>query len=321
VRTALVTGAGGFIGGHMADRLARTGIAVRGLIRKPAQTADLEARNIRGIIGDLLVAESLIPAVAGCDLVVHCAAWVHTPFSRNAAPEVNSVGTRHLIQACLAARARRVVHVSSISVYGPTSDPVIDETARLWPLGPYRSSKIAGEREVELARAQGLETVIVRPGQVFGPGDITLSGFIRRRLHRGLPLVVDGGTGFCHPVYVDNLVDALMAAALAPQAVGLIFNVADGDVPWHEFLGYFAHMDGRPLRSVPAWMVRGMVTILEGVALVARRPPLFTRAELGYALRKSHYCTQRARTVLGWTPRVSLKEAMDRTEAWLRQAH
>lgn len=314
----LVTGTGGFIGGRLADRLVEHGIRTRGLMRQAKHAQALATRGIQPVLGDLTRPADLAAAVSGCAVVYHCAGWMGQPLSWEAAIAVNVVGTRHLLEACLAAGVARFIHVSTISVYGPTAAGTINEQTPLWPLGPYRGSKIAAEREVEVASRRGLETVVVRPGQVFGPGDRRLAGLVLRWLSRGLPLLVDGGWGFCHPIYVDNLVDALLGAGIVEDAAGQVFNVADDDVPWRQFLGHYARMAGRPLRSMPSWVVRAIARGAEGVAAIARRPAWLPSDEVTYFLRTSRYSRARAHAVLRWAPRVPMHEAMDATEAWLR---
>jgi nucleoside-diphosphate-sugar epimerase len=316
----LITGAGGFIGGYLADHLTGLGFAVRGLVRSADAARALEARGVRPVIGDLRHPTSLSAAVDGCSVVYHCAGWMGEPFTWEAAFEANLLGTRNLAEACRGTGVDRLVHVSSITVYGPTTAETIDEDTPLWPLGPYRGSKIASEREVEVAAGHGLSTVILRPGQVFGPGDRRLAAFALRGLRRGLPLVVDGGDGRCHPVYVGNLADALVAAGTRDEARGGVFNVTDGDVTWREFLGFYAHMAGRPLRSSPSWVVGAVAAGSELFARLARRPARLPRAELGYLLRQSRVSTTRIRATLRWTPRVPLEPAMQDTEVWLRRA-
>jgi nucleoside-diphosphate-sugar epimerase len=316
----LVTGAGGFIGRRLAERLAEQGLRVRGLVRQKEQAAALAARGIEPIFGDLTRAGDLGSAVSGCRIVYHCASWMGEPHSWEAASAVNREGTRHLLEACLAARVVRFIHVSTISVYGPTPERIIDEHTPLWPLGYYRESKIAAEREVEAAARRGLETVVVRPGQVFGPGDRRLAGMVVRWLSRGLPVLVDGGSGFCHPLYVDNLVDALLAAAAAEHAAGQVFNLADCDMRWRQFLGHYARMTGRPLRSIPSWVVRAIARGTEGVAAITKRPAWLPAEEVAYFLRTSQYSRARAQEVLQWMPRVPMHDAMDATESWLRRS-
>ena len=319
-RRAFVTGAGGFVGGRLADRLIGSGIAVRGLVRRPEQAARLEARGAQAALGDLTHGDTLADAVRGCGIVFHCAAWMGRPHTRAAAVAVNVDGTRRLLRAALDAGVRRFVHVSTISVYGPTTADVIDEQTPLWPLGLYRETKIEAEREVAKAQHLGLATVILRPGQIFGPDDTGWSPAAIRLLRRGLPLIVDGGHGFCYPIYVENLVDALLSAADVEGAIGEVMNLADGDVPWREFFGYYAAMVGRRLRSLPSWTVRLITTGTEVVSTLTRRPPRWHRSELGYLLRRSRYSTDRARALLRWNPRVSLNDAMRETETWLRQS-
>ncbi len=315
----LVTGAGGFIGGRLCTRLAGAGVPVRGLVRRTEQAAELAVHGVEPVWGDLTRPQDLRAAVAGCRVVVHCAAWMGQPWSWEAAHATNVEGTRELAEAALRAGVSRFVHLSSISVYGPTTAAVIDEQTPLWPLGPYRATKIAGEAEVAAAARRGLPSAILRPGQVFGPGDRRLAGLILRWLSRGRPLLVDGGGGRCHPLYIENLLDAVVAAA-APQAPQGVFNVADGDVPWREFLGHYACMAGRRLRSLPARAVWVLALGTEVAGALTRRPPRGHRAELGYLLRHSHYSTERVREELGWRPRVPLEEAMAETAAWLREA-
>ncbi len=315
-----VTGAGGFVGGRLAERLVGLSVPVRALVRSAEQVRRLEAAGVQAVLGDLRQPQGLTDAVRGCEIVFHCAAWMGRPFTRKAARAINVEGTRHLVNASLDAGVSRFVHVSTISVYGPTTVDVIDEHTPLWPLGLYRETKIGAEREVDAARQRGLATVILRPGQIFGPEDTGWSPAAIRWLRRGLPLIVDGGLGFCYPIFVDNLVDALLAAATAEDAAGEVLNLADGDVPWREFFGYYAAMAGRRLRSVPSWVVRLITGASEIAAAVGRRPARWYRTEMGYLLRRSRFSTARARAALGWSPRVSMREGMLRTETWLRQS-
>lgn len=315
----LVTGAGGFIGGHLCRRLAALGVPVRGLVRRPEGVAFLEAAGARAVIGDLTRPDTLPHALRGCATVVHCAAWMGQPPSWEAARAINVLGTRALAEAAAREGVGRVVHLSSIAVYGPTTAGRITEDSPLWPLGPYRATKIGAEREVCAARRLGLRVVILRPGQVFGPGELRLAGRVLAWLRKGWPLVVDGGTGVCHPVYVDNLLDAVLAAA-APRAPEGIYNIADGDVPWRQFLGVYAAAAGRPLRSVPSWVARAVALAAEAAAALTGRLPSVRRAEVGYLVRRTHFSTARARQLLGWTPRTRLEQAMEQTVAWLRQA-
>ncbi len=317
---AFITGASGFVGGRLADRLMGLGIPVRALVRRDEQVGRLQARGIHALLGDLTRAQTLTDALRACGVVFHCAAWMGRPFAREAAVAVNVEGTRRLLTAALHAGVPRFVHVSTISVYGPTTADVIDEQTPLWPLGLYRETKIGAEREVRAAHRLGLATVILRPGQIFGPEDTGWSPAAIRLLRRGVPVVVDGGRGFCYPIYIENLVDALVSAGEVNDAVGEVMNLADGDVPWREFFGFYAAMVGRGLRSVPSWAVRFITVGAEIVSSLARRPPRWHRSEMGYLLRTSRYSTARARDVLRWNPRVPMGEAMRRTEEWLRQS-
>jgi nucleoside-diphosphate-sugar epimerase len=309
----LITGVTGFIGGHVARRLLEAGVAVRGLdIRQSLP------HSITFIRADITDPPSLGHAVDGCPTVIHCARWTGLPRKWAAAYAVEVTGTANLLKACQYAGVHRVVHLSSIAAYGPTRIPVITEDTPLWPVGIYGHSKVGAERCVAAASAAGLPVVTLRPGQVYGPG--ARGGTLEpvRWLLAGRPVLLDGGQGVHHPVYIDHVIDAILAAAAVEGIEGMAFNVADGDVQWRDFYGHYARMCRTPLRSVPApilWLA-GIGAEIAGA--MTRRPPGFDRTYVRYVTRPSTYSTERARTLLGWSPVHTMAEAMEETERWLR---
>ncbi len=315
LQPVLITGASGFIGTHLARRLLRAGVHVRGLDVVPASEPRLEFFR-----GDLARPESLLPAVRGARTVFHCARWAGHPPTWAAARAVDVAGTAGLLEACLRAGVERVVHISSVAVYGPTRRAVITEETPLWPADPYGQSKVDAEPSVARAARRGLQAVILRPGLVYGPG--ALGGTVNpvRRIMRGLPVLADGGRGIANPIYIEHLLDALVAAATRKGVAGLAFNVSDGDVTWREFLGHYARMCGRPLRSAPAAAVWLFGLAMEVRGALTRRPPLTHRSLTHYMTRRTRLSTFKARSVLGWTPRHPMEATMAETERWLHEA-
>ncbi|MDE2254669.1 MAG: NAD(P)-dependent oxidoreductase [Betaproteobacteria bacterium] len=238
-RTVLVTGATGFVGNHLAKRLKREGARLKLLVRDPAKVPAFLCDQDDIIQGDLTDAATLGPALQGAEWVFHCAANVSTWDRQEQYEAVNVMGVRHLMQAieAQAVRPQRLVHVSTVDVYGLPAHPCDESCPPRLPGFGYGDSKLRGERLLqEHAHRLRLPFVILRPTNVMGPG----SPFIDRighELRSGLMLRVAGGAADVGFLYVENLVDCLLWAAQAPQAAGEVYNVVDPEaITWRRFL-------------------------------------------------------------------------------------
>jgi len=313
----LVTGATGFIGSRLVRRLAgRDGTEVRAAGRRREGLRALGAAGASPARADLRRPDAASRLVEGRDVVYHLAA--HMGQDRNLAREVNVEATRRLARAAARAGVRRFVHVSSIAAYGVPERRRVDESTPLDPEAgdPYALTKARGEIAVrEAAEGTDLEVVVLRPGMVYGPGSPTWTVALYRRVRRGRPVLVGKGEGHFHPLYVDNLVDALLQAAATPSAAGRAYNVCEEPVPWRAHLAPLAELCGRDLRSLPLWAARilALAGSLPGVPL-----PL-DRDRLALATRRYAYPADAARRDLGWRPRVDHEEGVRRTLAWLRE--
>ncbi len=239
MKPALVTGATGFVGSHLATRLLALGRPVRLLVRDPGRLApDLRARACT-VTGDLADPASLFPAVDGVGEIFHCAANVRTWDRPEAYRQANAAGVGHLLDAIarLPEPPVRFVHFSSADVYGFPRQPAAEDMVS-GPTGyGYGDSKQAGESLLrEWGGALGLPWTILRPCNVMGPGSPFIER-IGRELRGGLMLTVDGGRENCGYLDVHNLVDAALWAAEADAAVGGTFNVRDPvDISWNRFV-------------------------------------------------------------------------------------
>lgn len=318
----LVTGATGFIGSHLTERLLSSGSRVRILARSPEKAAHLAVLGAEVVGGDLTQPQTLAPACVGCRVVCHCAAWLGSPYVKELAWRVNVEGTAALASAALAAHVDRFVHLSSIAVYGPVRTGVVTEDAPLWRgVELYGDSKIGGEQVLKEAATRGLSVVILRPGVVYGPRSRGWTLWFVDRIRKGYPVLVAGGSGLSRPVFIDNLVDAIILAMTRPVG-GHAFTIVDADVAWREVLGYYARMLERPARSVPpiAGYILAAADLLR--AFITQAPPRLRPTAVGYAVSQARYSTEKAQHLLGWTPKTSLGEAMQITEQWLRaQGH
>lgn len=252
----LVTGASGFIGSRVAELLRlREQCDVRALVHNPGNASRLARLDVEMVQGDL-GAGDVKRYVADCDSVIHCAIGTDWAEPRKIY-EVTVGGTRRLAEAAMAASLRRLVHVSTMSVYGDDGvlTGVIDESTAVRPMrgSIYGKSKADAERAVLDAARRGLPAVVFRPARVFGP-------FSRIFITRPLQAIAKGNFQWLMPpdvpadmVYVDNVAEALIAALKADAAAtkGEAFNIGDGDrSTWRDFYDYFARRMGLDLSEV-----------------------------------------------------------------------
>ncbi len=330
----LVTGASGFIGRHLALRLLREGRAVRLLVRDPARLDPELAAAAQVLRGDLLEPASLLPAVRGCGAVFHCAGNVATWDREQAYRAVNVDGVAHLLQALAANQAEgvaapaRLVHLSTVDVYGYPAQPA-DESARCdGGAFDYGRSKAQGEALLrEQATRMGLSWCVLRPANVMGPH----SPFIERigaELHGGLMLLVDGGRADCGFLYVDNLVDCMLWAESAPQAHHGVFNVRDPvGVSWQRFVHDLRRgIGGRGVvLKLPYALAEAGAQLLQAGHRVLRLPgePLLHPLLVRMFGRTCAHDTSRLQAAGAPLGRVPYEQAMQHGVAWFlqHQAH
>jgi nucleoside-diphosphate-sugar epimerase len=316
--SALVTGASGFIGGRVLSRWLERGDEARGL--------DFSTDLRRGVYaGDVSEPGSWQGSAAGSDVVVHAAA-VHD--SRRATPEVawrtNVLGTRHVLEAAIAAGVRRFVHISSAAVFGDAEFP--DEVAETYPAHPdgdfFAQTKLASEQVVLQAHAAGeIECTILRPADVYGPGARRWTVLPVEAIRSNRFVLPAKGEGIFSPLYVDNLVDAVELAAERPEAAGEVITVSDGaGIRCREFFGHYSRMLGKDAPpALSSFAAMSLAAVPEAAAKIGGIHTEYRRASMRPLARPGTYSIAKARRVLGYEPAVGLDEGMRRTEAWLRE--
>jgi nucleoside-diphosphate-sugar epimerase len=317
---ALVTGATGFLGGHVAAALVARGYRVRAFSRRTSGLDALERLGVEVVRGDLADVPSLVDAASGVPLVFHAAGRISDWGPREAFVAANAEGTRNVVAACQEAGVRRLVHLSSLTVLGLPRDGrvVSEETPTAAPSRGdfYTETKLAGERLVREAHGRrGLATTVVRPGAIWGPGDPNVVPRIVRLLRRGAMPYVGGGGNLLGLSHVDNLVPGLVLAGETLAAEGQLYHLTDGEeITAREAIDAIADALGvpRPRLSMPRWAVLGAAALVEASARVLGRsdPPPLTRYGARFVSCHARYDLGKARRELGYDLVVPFREGV-----------
>lgn len=321
----LVTGAAGFLGRYVVERLLADGHEVLAMVRQPADAPRLQPLPARVMVADLREPASLAAALLGVEVVCHCAASIPGHAGAADFQADNVAGTANLMNAAVAAGVRRVVYVSTDSVYGDagTAPAVEDQPPdpRYFDEGEYPRSKLGGERLAQAAAsAHGLAVVVLRTCLIYGPGRSPGSDFLRHWAARRLHLLWGGGKARISMVYAGDLACAIALAATQPQAAGRVYNVSGGEPhSWREIFEAVGLATGRrrwllPLPGAALLPLAGAAhRLLQPVAprWAARCNPRTIR----FLLTDHVVDTTRIGRELGYRPSVSLAEGVRRTLA------
>jgi nucleoside-diphosphate-sugar epimerase len=323
-KVVLVTGATGFIGSRVTMELVKKGAYVRALARNPAKAQDFDSTGISVVIGDVTDPGALAGAVRGCQTIFHFAGTTNEFKPRSHFERVNIDGTRILAETALREGVERFIHVSTVWVYGLRSGPGICETSACQPSGQsYSDTKLEAERVVRrLIEERGLPAIILQPSEVYGPGDPNWTERPLDLIKTGRMVLVNRGRGFVQPVFIDDLVQGVLAAA-ENGGLGETYILCGPDVVTvREYFSHFARMLGKGrLPSLPGRLALGTAAVAEWVARISRRAPVFTRQEVLSTMATATYDGRKAERELGFVAKTTLAEGMAKVESWLRATH
>jgi nucleoside-diphosphate-sugar epimerase len=331
IARALVTGATGMLGGYVVRRLLEDDWRVRALIRRPERAGDLRARGVELVPGDLTDQGSLCIAARGCRIIVHAAASIGAGSDSAGFHAANVTGTEHVVRAAEDAQARLVL-VSSTAVFGQDryrTKPT-DESAPLPTLpdeDAYGRSKQDAEGVViEAQRAGRVWASVVRPPVMYGVGDRQFAPRIGPVLQAGVFPLVDGGHARLSLVHADAVAEGAIRAALTEMADGRVYHLTDDfPVSVADLVRLASEGLGRRIRTprVPLAAARIGFALLRRGLLAAGREDLARHAPgtLAMLTRDNPFTSGRARSELGWDPRVRPEEGIPEAFRWWRDRH
>jgi nucleoside-diphosphate-sugar epimerase len=315
VPATFVTGGSGFLGGALVRGLAADGRRVRALARSDRAAAAVEASGAEPVRGDLDDVAAMRAAAEGCELAFHAAAALPRWGPREEFVRVNATGTRNVLRACADAGVKRLVHVGTEAAL-LAGEPLVnaDETAPLRPdsKAPYAATKAMAEQAVR--SFSELESVVVRPRFVWGPGDSTLLPGIVGAIESGRFAWVGGGRHRTSTTHVDNAVHGLLLGAERGRD-GEAYFVTDGEpVVFRDFVSRLVRTQGvePPDRSIPAPVARAAAPLAEAAwrALPLKGEPPATRFAIWVGSQECTIDISKARAELGYEPIVSVDEGL-----------
>ncbi|DAC73127.1 MAG TPA: hypothetical protein DSN98_01600 [Thermoplasmata archaeon] len=308
----LITGAAGFIGSSLVQRLVSEGHFVRGIIHHTQPT--FFHKQVEYLSGDITDSAFLKSSMDQVDVVFHCAALVKDYGPRHIFDQINIEGTKNLIAASEASLIKKFIYLSHIRY----------ETGK--SRGYYHKTKAAAEHIlIEKYTHDHFPVVIIRPGNVYGPGAKTWVLRPLLAIQKNRIALIDKGTGIFLHTYIDNLLDALLVALREPGVIGESIDITDGDnaTTWGDYLNALAKMAGKPPikkhMSKRTALVVGKL-MMAGYTLI-KIEPWVTPVAVEIFTNQNSVSLKKAKTLLNYKPAVAYEEGMKRVRQWLEKEH
>jgi nucleoside-diphosphate-sugar epimerase len=319
--TILVTGATGFLGTALVTELVKQQQPVRILARDAEKARAQFGDAVTVITGEITDQQQVQQAVDGITTIYHLVGRLYHPsVPTELYHQTHVEGTRILLDACREqSQIQRIVHCSTTGVHGVTGNTPAAENAPYAPTNPYEVTKLESELlALKFHHEYGLPVSVVRPGLVYGPGDLHLLGFFSS-IRKGLFRVIAGGKALLHPIYIDDMTAAFLLCGERTEAIGRSYNIAgERPVTIRELATAIAHSLDKELPggSIPLWLANLASDIFALVpSMRGERAPL-TRSRVKFLTNSRVYDCRRAQTELGFKAQVDLAEGMQRTAAW-----
>ena len=318
-----VTGATGFLGSHLCDRLINEGFKVSILARDPDKARKFEGRVARTVIGDIADKKVIAELVADADIVIHLVSNFRTA---SGPPEsyhhINVDGTATVLEASEKAGVKRFIHCSTIGVHGSVKSTPANEESPFNPGDLYQKTKVESENMVRASIGKSaMEIVIIRPCSIYGPGDMRMLKMFKM-LSKRLFLIVGPCRENFHAVYIDDLIDGFLLAMEKPEAAGETFIIGgESYLPLKEYINVAAEAVGAPppWLKFPYWFFYSAAVVCEAICVPLHIEPPLHRRRVRFYKNNRAFSIQKAKNVLGYEPRVDLAGGMKNTVTWYRE--
>ncbi len=321
----LVTGGTGFTGSHLTRRLLQKGHEVVALDNKPGLFYDeLKELGAELHIGSVADRDIVDKVTQGCEVVHHlAAAFRQVNLPKNIYWNVNVEGTRYLLEAALKYGVQKFVYCSTCGVHGDVKQTPSGEDAPIAPADYYQYTKYEGEKVIPEFVEKGLKVVTLRPAAIYGPGDPERFSILFKRVKTGNFLMCGSGTSHYHPLYIDNLVDALELAAASDKCHGEAYLIADEK---YSSLNDLVTAIAKALNinckitHIPFWPVWAVAFLTELLykPFPGVDPPLFPR-RVDWFRQNRAFSIEKAKQELGYQPKVDLATGLAQTAKWYQE--
>jgi len=312
LKKVLITGANGFIGNKLMAHYQAQGIPVVGV--------DLSVNGEDIFQGDIGQPETISQLLQDCDVVVHTAALVSNSIADADMWRVNVLATRNLIAAAEKHKVRRFVQISSIVAYGNSAEGELDEEQPVHADGgSYVLTKLASEHAVLAATANSpMELVIIRPGDVYGPGSRPWVILPIEAINKGQFMLPAKGQGFFRPIFISDLIRGIALAVSTKEAAGEIFNLScEGYMTTAEFFSHhYQWMNKRGPLKVSTGLAMFAASAATKLAQMTGGVNEASTATIVQLCTKSWFSIAKAERVLGWKPEVSFEDGMQQSKQW-----
>jgi len=327
---SLVTGGTGFLGKRLALRLVELGHEVSVIGRNERVGLDLEESGINFIKADLKDTNEITEACKNQDYVFHCGA-LSSPWGKyQDFYNTNVLGTKNIIQGCQKHKIKRLIYVSTPSIYFDFTDKFnISENTPLPenPVNDYAKTKLMAEKKIDKAFNEGLPVITIRPRGIFGPGDTSiLPRLIKANNNRFIP-VIEHRKVLVDITYVDNIIEALLLCIDSPEyTLGKKYNITNGEpVLLYDFLenvitklGY--KFNPKTLSFNEAYKIAGLMEFISRTLLFGKEPAL-TQYTVGILARSQTLDISSAKRELGYVPKISINDGVDELIRWWKDKH
>jgi len=321
--TVAITGATGFLGSHLVERLLSDNFNVNILARDPKKAEKFTSRVNKVIIGDIADKHKAAELCKDADYVIHLVSNFRTA---SGPPEsyqkINVEGTKAVIDAAIEAGVKRFIHCSTIGVHGSVKSTPANEQSPYAPGDLYQETKLEAQQYVEsLINKSDMEIVIVRPCSMYGPGDMRMLKMFKMLAKKTFLMIGPCMENF-HAVYIDDIVDGFMLTLKKPGISGETFLIGgDRYLPLKDYVKVVADAVGAPMPwlKFPYWLFFNAAIVIEAICVPLRIEPPLHRRRVRFYKNNRAFDIQKAKNILGYSPKISLEEGMKRTVAWYKE--